>query len=64
MVLIAAREKPNIVKLTFLQLIVFRLNCSRSSSFVIFSDILSATQPSVSLKKPCSMPNGKKLNTY
>ena len=41
MVLIEAREKPNILKLTSLQLIVFSLNCFKSSSLVKFSDKLS-----------------------
>ena len=55
-VFIAASEKPNILKLTSLQLIVLWLNCSRSSSFVIFSEKFSVAQTNDSLKKPCSIP--------
>ena len=56
MVLIAAREKPNILKLTFLQLMVFCFNCSRSCSFDRVSDKFPAVHDNVSLKKPCSIP--------
>ena len=56
MVLIEAREKPNILKLTSLQLIVFSLNCFKSSSLVKFSDKLSLVHAKDSLKKPCSIP--------
>ena len=55
-VLIAASEKPNILKLTSLQLIVLWLNCFKSSSFVIFSDKFSVVQANDSLKKSCSIP--------
>ena len=56
MVFIAASEKPNILKLTSLQLIVFKFNASKSSSFVKFSEKLSVLQTNDSLKKPCSIP--------
>ena len=56
MVLIAAREKPTILKLTSLQLTIFWFNCSRSSSFVVFSSKFPALQAKDSLKKPCSIP--------
>ena len=38
MVLIAASEKPSILILTSLQLMVFSLNCLKTSSFVAASD--------------------------
>ena len=50
-VLIVASEKPNILKLTFLQLMVFCFNCSRSSSFDVVSVNFSAVHPTDSLKK-------------
>ena len=56
MALIVAREKPNILKLTFLQLMVFCFICSKSSFFVSVSDNLLGAQTNDSLKKPCSMP--------
>ena len=55
-VLIAASEKPNIVKLTSLQLIVFCFNSSKISSFDKFSEKFPVVQANDSLKKPCSMP--------
>ena len=56
MVLIAASEKPNILKLTFLQPTVFCFNCSKISSFEMVSDKFPVVQASDSLKKPCSIP--------
>ena len=56
MVLIAASEKPIILKLTSLQLTVFRLSCFKSSSFERFSPKLPALHVSGSSKKPCSIP--------
>ena len=50
MVLIAARDKPNILKLTFLQLTVSCFNCSRSSSFDRFSDKFPVEHANDSLK--------------
>ena len=63
MVLIAASDKPNILKLTSLQLILFCFNCSKISSFERFSDKFSAMHANVSLKKPVQYRNGKKLES-
>ena len=56
MVFIAASEKPNILKLTSLQLTVFNFNASKSSSFVKFSEKLSVLQTNDSLKKTLLYP--------
>ena len=56
MVFIEARERPIILKVTSLQLILLLLNSSKSSSFVSFPDRLSDLQMFNSLKKPCSIP--------
>ena len=57
MVLIVARDKPNILKLTSLQLIVFSLNCFKTPSFVKVSDKF----PVVHEKILALFQNGKKL---
>ena len=49
MVLIAASEKPNILKLTSLQLMVFCFSCSKSSSFDSISDRFPVYQAPKSL---------------
>ena len=56
MTLIAARDKPSILKLTSLQLILFCFNCSRSSSFERAFDKSPVTHVNDSLKNPCSIP--------
>jgi len=56
MVLIAARDKPSILKLTSLQLMLFSFNCCRSSSFESVFDRSPLVHANDSLKKPCSMP--------
>ena len=56
MKLIEARDRPKILKLTSLQLIVFCFNCSKSSSFVKVSDKLLLSHTKDSAKNPCSMP--------
>ena len=56
MVLIAARDKPSILKLTPLQLMLFSFNCCRSSSFESVFDRSPLVHANDSLKKPCSMP--------
>ena len=56
MVLIAARDKPSILKLTFLQLVLFCFNCSRSYSFESVFDKSPVVHANDSLKKPCSIP--------
>ena len=53
MVLIAARDIPSILKLTFLQLILFSFNCCRSSSFESVFDRSPVVHANDSLKKPC-----------
>ena len=56
MVLIAARDNPNILILTSLQLIVFCFSCSKSCSFEYVSDKSPAVQANDSLKNSCSIP--------
>ena len=52
MVLIAASDRPNILKLTSLQLILFCFNCSKSSSFESVFDKSPVAHVNDSLKKP------------
>ena len=53
MVLIAARDKPSILKLTSLQLMLFCFNSRKSSSFESIFDRSPVTQADDSLKNPC-----------
>ena len=55
-VLIEARERPNIVKLTSLQLIGLDSSNFKSSSLDKLLEKFSVLQSMDSLKKPCSIP--------
>ena len=56
MVLIAASEKPNILKLTSLQLMLFCFSSSIRASFdsILFKSLVEQAEDS--LKKLCSIP--------
>ena len=60
MLLIVAREKPSILKLTFLQLIEFCFNCSKSCSFDNVSAKFSVTHTNDSSKNLVRYQNDKK----
>ena len=55
-VLIAARDKPKTLKLTFLQLMLFLFSCSRSCSLDRAPDRSPTLHTNDSLKKSCSIP--------
>ena len=55
-ILIVVREKPKILNVTSLQLVVFSCNCFNKSSLEIMSDEFFNPQTVDSSKKPCSIP--------
>ena len=55
-IFIVASEKPKILKLTSLQLIVFSFSSFNKASFVNASLLSVKSQTNDSSTKPCSMP--------
>lgn len=54
-ILIVVRENPKILNVTSLQLIIFSLNCFKSCSLDVISNVF-VEQIDDSSKKPCSIP--------